>query len=67
MRLLEFFPKTANRFCIVTGKDVTDSSSKPGGTSKESERHNVEIHQATSRTSVFTASTKVCWLIKLFL
>lgn len=39
------------------GKDVPDS--KDGGSSKEHNRqHPVEIHQATSRTSVFTASTK---------
>ncbi|CAH1959546.1 unnamed protein product [Acanthoscelides obtectus] len=29
-----------------------------GHSSKDSERHHVEIHQATSRTSVFTTSTK---------
>ncbi|XP_044262948.1 E3 ubiquitin-protein ligase RNF19A-like [Tribolium madens] len=41
------------------GKDTTDS--KLGGSSKDIDRgasHHVEIHQATSRTSVFTTSTK---------
>ncbi|XP_028152708.1 E3 ubiquitin-protein ligase RNF19A-like [Diabrotica virgifera virgifera] len=39
------------------GKDVPDSS-KAGNSSKENDRHHVEIHQATSRTSVYTTSTK---------
>jgi hypothetical protein len=42
------------------GKDTTDS--RLGGSSKDIDRgasHHVEIHQATSRTSVFTTSTKV--------
>lgn len=47
------------------GKDVTDNSNKSGNTSKEVDRHHVEIHQATSRTSVFTSSTKVCRIILL--
>jgi E3 ubiquitin-protein ligase RNF19A len=41
------------------GKDTTDS--RLGGSSKDIDRgasHHVEIHQATSRTSVFTTSTK---------
>ncbi|VEN35448.1 unnamed protein product [Callosobruchus maculatus] len=38
------------------GRDVFDG--KVGHSSKDSERHHVEIHQATSRTSVFTTSTK---------
>lgn len=37
-------------------KEVPDG--KVGSSSREHERHPVEIHQATSRTSVFTASTK---------
>ncbi|XP_074034112.1 E3 ubiquitin-protein ligase RNF19A isoform X2 [Leptinotarsa decemlineata] len=38
------------------GRDVPET--KVGSSSKENERHLVEIHQATSRTSVFTTSTK---------
>ncbi|KAG5891157.1 hypothetical protein JTB14_000545 [Gonioctena quinquepunctata] len=38
------------------GRDIPDG--KVGNTSKENDRHHVEIHQATSRTSVFTTSTK---------
>ncbi|XP_056644385.1 E3 ubiquitin-protein ligase RNF19A-like [Diorhabda sublineata] len=39
------------------GKDVP-SGSRSGNSSKENDKHHVEIHQATSRTSVYTTSTK---------
>ncbi|KAJ8973057.1 hypothetical protein NQ317_018785 [Molorchus minor] len=42
--------------CSFTGRDFPDG--KVGTSSRENERHPVEIHQATSRSSVFTASTK---------
>lgn len=53
-------------FFFPTAKDVPDG--KVGGSSRDVDRgaqtvigiaHHAEIHQATSKTSVFTSSTKV--------